>query len=113
MTDSLGNPPSVGDYVSPASVGVQLYGDTWRKLKGTLAPGENKAGDSRALRIPGTLEGASAAVDDALLLGVRKAHGEVPGCSYGYRSQTDPAVPADVETAPNILTLRHLGIYQA
>lgn len=113
MTDGLGSPPSVGDYVSPASVGVQLYGDTWRKLMGTLAPGENKAGDSRALRIPGTLEGASAAVDDALLLGVRKAHGEVLGCSYGYRSQTDPAVPADVETAPNILTLRHLGIYQA
>lgn len=113
MTDSLGNPPSVGDLVSPASVGVELYGDTWRELMGGLAPGENKTGDSRALRIPGTLEGASPSVDDALLLGVRKAHGEVLGCSYGYRSQTTPTVPADVETAPNLLTLRNFGIYQA
>lgn len=113
MSDSLGNPPTIGDFLSPASVGIQLYGDTWRSLMGELAPGENKAGDSRALRIPGTLEGASASVDDALLLGMRKAHGEILGASFGYRSQTTPTVPADVATAPNLLTLRHFGIYQS
>jgi hypothetical protein len=44
---------------------------------------------------------------------VKADNGEVLTLAYGYRSSTTPAVPADVETAPNILTLRHFGIYQA
>lgn len=113
MTDSLGNPPSVGDYISPASVGMMAYGDSVRAAVGDLAPGENKAGDVRAQRIPGALEGASASLDDALLFRVKVENPEIVTLGYGYRSQTTPTVPGDVETAPYVLTLSNLGIYPA
>ena len=113
MLDSLGNPPTAGDYISPASVGLMRYGDSFRAAMGKLAPGENKAGDERAQRIPGALEGATPSLGDSLLFEVKVANPEVISLGYGYRNQTTPVVPGDVETAPYVLTLNHLGIYPA
>ena len=89
------------------------YGDSFRAAMGELAPGENKAGDERAQRIPGSLEGATPSLGDSLLFAVKVANPEVISLGYGYRNQTAPTVPGDVETAPYVLTLNHLGIYPA
>lgn len=114
LASSDGTIVSVGDYISPAAVNIQAYGDTWRTLLEDLGPGENTGSSSRlprAARHPLTTSEDSPNLTTAQLRALGNAHLEILDVAYSYRSLTGPTVPAAIATAPNVLVPRHFGVY--
>jgi hypothetical protein len=115
MVDSDNNPVATGDYISPAAVNAEKYGNTWRDLMGTLGPGENTSDANRlpfALRRPLMSEGPQSELNRRLLSQLNSAHDEIANTDWSYRSATTPTVPGSVLSPPNVLTLDNFGIYE-
>ena len=117
LLDSDNNSIAVGDYISPAAANIEAYGDTWRNAMGTLGPGENTEHEYRlpnSQRIPTMDEGPQCELNSRVTLELQKAHPEIYSVNYSNRSLSTPTVPVDASpsTAPNVLVLRHFGIYQ-
>jgi uncharacterized phage protein gp47/JayE len=115
LSDSLGGAPVAGDYISPASVNVLSHGSTWRDLMRRLGPGENTSDSNRlprASRRPFISEEWRSDLTLTLLKDLLNVHGEITDAGWSFRSLQSPTVPGAVSSAPNILTLRHFGIYE-
>lgn len=113
--DQDNNLIAVGDFISPACVNADAYGSTWRDIMAKLGPGECTA---LAYRLPrASRHPLTTSQDNPTLTTVQKkdflnAFDEVTDCAYAYTSTTTPAVPASVDTPPNVLTLDNFGIYK-
>jgi hypothetical protein len=114
ITDSLGDDPNVGEYISPACVNGESYGKTWIESIRRLGPGENTAAGyalPRAKRHPFPENDWVASLTVAQLAELRTAHPEISDAAWSYRSLSTPTVPASVATAPNVLAPQHFGLY--
>ena len=115
ITDSLGNNPIVGEYLSPAATNLTNYGNAWLDALEAMGPGENTAASyllPRALRHPFMTASWPSALNITQLMALRAAGPEIADAAWSYRSASAPTVPATVDLAPNVLTPRHFGVYQ-
>ena len=115
ITDSLGNNPIVGEYLSPAATNLTNYGEAWLNALEAMGPGENTAAAyllPRALRHPYQSASWPSALNITQLMALRTAGPEITDAAWSYRSVSAPTVPATIDLAPNVLTPRHFGVYQ-
>lgn len=106
---------SVGEYISPTSVNIVAYGDTWRESMRRLGPGENTTDPNRvprALRRPFIADEWPSTLTVRQLVDMLDAHAEIADATWTYRSLTAPSIPGAVSTAPNILVPANFGIYK-
>jgi uncharacterized phage protein gp47/JayE len=114
FVDQNGDLPIVGEYVSPAAVSIEEYGDKWVAAVGLLGPGENTTDAyrlPRAERHPAPEDEWPSDLTIAQLEAV-KANSVISDIAWLTQSQTTPTVPGTVDTAPNVLRGRYFGIYQ-
>lgn len=115
LIDSDGVSVAVGDYISPAAVGIGDYARTFLRLFGELGAGENvvpASGDTpRRLRHPFISDGAQIGITGKFLADFLRAHREIDDGSIAYLPTAYPTVPASVNSPPNILVPRHFGIF--
>ena len=116
FADSNGDTPQVGDYISPGAAFIEAYGETFRDAMRVLGPGENTADANklpRAKRHP-FIERREwpADLNARQIKALLDGHKEISDVSWSYRSLSTPTVPANVALPPNILKLRHFGIYE-
>lgn len=107
---------AIGDYICPASVNAEAYGESWVNAMRALGPGENTEDPGRlprALRHPYVVDENPSALSFLTLEAFRKEHGEISDISYAYKPTSQPTVPATVSDPPNILVPRHFAIYPA
>lgn len=110
-----GSQVQVGDFISPAAVNMESYGDSWLKTLSALGPGENT---TDAARIPRALRHPYVADEDPINLSFlslesfRKDHSEITDIEWSYRSISAPTVPGTVDSPPNVLVPLHFGIYK-
>jgi uncharacterized phage protein gp47/JayE len=106
---------TVGCFVWPQASRQQAYVDALLGAFGLMGPGEKTANVSilsnRGFRHPVPTLAWPYALGGPQLRALTDSGAEVQDAAYLYRSTTTPAVPADVEDPPNILTPRHLGFY--
>lgn len=115
MVADEGTPVAVGDYISPAAVYSEAYGESWVQTMRVLGPGENTsdaARTPRALRHPYTADEDPTNISFLTLEAFRKGRSEITDLAWSYRSATSPTVPATVDLAPAALVPRHFGIYK-
>lgn len=117
LVDSKNNSPLAGEFISPAAVNMENYGNTWRSITNRLGPGENTSDANRiprSKRHPFEDDGdwySSLTIQQLKSMAIN--HPEIIDVSWSYRSTISPTVPALVSTAPNVLLPRHFGIYKA
>jgi uncharacterized phage protein gp47/JayE len=118
VVDGTGVAAASGDYVSPAAVNMAGYGDTFVSEFMKLGPGENISGSTNAprdSRHPFTDVEDPAGLTLTMLAAIINAHPEVTDAAWSYRfpnTTGTPTVPGSVNTAPNVLVPRHLGVYK-
>ncbi|MEM6792293.1 MAG: hypothetical protein AAF715_32565, partial [Myxococcota bacterium] len=115
LIDSDGNAAPAGDYISPAAVNMEAYGATFRDGMRNLGPGENTTDDfrlPRAARHPYPETDWPSGITSRLMQRVLNAHQEISDWAWIFRSKALPTVPANVALPPNVLVLRHFGIYR-
>lgn len=127
LVDDSGAGPQIGDYVCPAAINLEAYGDAWVQLLQRFGPGENTndAGRlPRAKRHPYVTDEDPTNVTNTTLSqwsrgfeasGDSPAHEgfpEITGFELGYSSATTPTVPTDVDDPPNVFVPRHFAIYE-
>lgn len=115
LAASDGTIVAVGDFVSPAATNIVGYGKTWRTILETIGCGENTSDSNRlprSARRPFTDTQDSPTLNASQTRKLMNAHDEIADISYSYRESTTPSVPVSVATAPNVLVLNNLGIYQ-
>jgi uncharacterized phage protein gp47/JayE len=114
LVDSDGTPVAVGDYISPAAVGLEQYGKTFVELMGQLGAGENctpASGDvPRRLRHPFISEGAQIGITGKFLADFLRRHPEIEDGVFGYLPVTQPQVPANVSLPPKVLVPLNFAI---
>jgi hypothetical protein len=126
LIGDTGQPPNVGDFVSPAAFNLDLYGEAWMQLLQRFGPSENTndAGRlPRAKRHPfvtdedptditnTTLSQWSNGYDESGDSPAHPGFPEITGFELGYSSATTPTVPTTVDDPPNVFVPRHFGIY--
>jgi uncharacterized phage protein gp47/JayE len=115
LIDSDGTGPTLGDFISPAAVGISKYRETFLSLFGALGAGENvnpTDGDTpRRLRHPFISEGAQIGITGKFLADFIKAHPEIDDGSFSYLPVSSPTVPASVDLKPNVLIPHNFGVY--
>lgn len=105
---------SVGDYISPGAASIVTYGEEFLAQTNLLGPGENTSAGARlprALRRPFHSNGWGSSLNATQLKALSTNHPEILDFAWLYRSLSTPTVPSAPEDAPNVLVLRHLGIY--
>lgn len=115
LIDSDGNSVAVGDFVSPAAVGISNYRATFLALFNALGAGENVSpatGDTpRRLRHPFISDGAQIGITGKFLADFIRDNVEVEDGAFSYLPVTAPDLPASVAQPPNVLVPRNFGIY--
>jgi uncharacterized phage protein gp47/JayE len=114
LVDGNGDLPTLGDYVSPAAVSIEEYGQSWIAAVGLLGPGENTTDAyrlPRAERHPAPEDSWPSDLTIAQIEAV-KAGTVISDIAWLTQSKTTPTVPVSVATAPNVLRGRHFGIYK-
>ena len=116
LSDSNGDVPLVGEYISPAAKNTEVYGTTFRDTMRRLGPGENTSTAAllpRAKRHP-FVERSVWVADLNLkqLAALTNGHAEISDGAWSYRLKSAPTVPGTVSTPPNVLVLNHFGIYE-
>jgi uncharacterized phage protein gp47/JayE len=115
LIDSDGRGVGVGDFISPAAVGIGNYRATFLALFNALGAGENVSpatGDTpRRLRHPFISDGAQIGITGKFLADFIRANLEVEDGAFSYLPVTAPSLPASVDLPPNVLTPRHFAIY--
>jgi uncharacterized phage protein gp47/JayE len=134
IVDRFGAPPQIGEYISPAAVQLERYGQQWIRSVGTLGPGENTDDANRlprAARHPTPdqdlvveIVGPAGNVTKRIAiprwpteltitqLDAIKKGTSITDIEWLTRSLTAPTVPASVADPPNVLVGRHFGIYE-
>jgi uncharacterized phage protein gp47/JayE len=134
LVDRFGNGPQIGEYVSPAAVKIEQYGQQWITSVGTLGPGENTDDANRLPRaarhptpdqdliieILGPTGNVLRRIEiprwptelTIVQLDAIKKGSSITDIDWLTRSQTAPTVPASVADPPNVLVPRHFGIYE-
>jgi uncharacterized phage protein gp47/JayE len=116
LIDSDGTSVAIGDFVSPAAVGISNYRETFLQLFDALGAGENVSpatGDTpRRLRHPFISDGAQIGITGKFLADFIRANLEVEDGAFSYLPVTAPSLPASVDLPPNVLTPRHFAIYE-
>lgn len=110
---------TAGDFISPVAANIASYGSVFLAQTNTLGPGENTSDANRlprAKRHPFVTSGSYPS--DLTVLQIKalvEAHSEIADAQYGYTSKglssITPTVPATVADSPNVLRLRHFGVY--
>lgn len=103
---------AVGDFISPSCTNANEYVSNLINKFDALAPGENTSNPnintgSRGARRPV----AQDSITNSILANLANEFDEIQDFGYSYRLKSNPTIPANVETAPNVLVLRHLGFY--
>jgi uncharacterized phage protein gp47/JayE len=114
FVDTAGESAAAGAYISPDSANLAKYGADWVALLESLGCSENTTlVDSMpfALRRPYQSESGRIGLTMFQLKELMAAHSEIVDAAYTYRSVSTPTVPGSVDTAPNVLTPRHFGVY--
>jgi hypothetical protein len=114
LVDQNGDLPIVGEYVSPAAVSIEEYGDKWVAAVGLLGPGENTTDGyrlPRAERHPAPEDDWPSDLTIAQLEAV-KANSVISDIAWLTQSKTTPTIPGTVADAPNVLRGRYFGIYK-
>lgn len=116
LIDEAGVTVAVGDFISPAAVNLDGYGETFVDIMEELGPGEatNDANRlPRSLRHPYVADGRkrSPALKVSQLELFSQRHAEIVDYEFGYRSTTTAPLPVDVAHAPLVLVPRHFGVY--
>jgi uncharacterized phage protein gp47/JayE len=114
LVDDLGNQVALLDYVCPASVNLANYGESWLDIMSRLGPGENTSGINlpRSKRRPYTDARDSPQIGSPMLRELQSLYDEIFDLELTGTSPSDtPSVPSSVDDAPNVLALRHFGIY--
>lgn len=111
---------AVGDFLSPASLDADAHRASWVAKMNGLGPGENTASanslnqnPTRGFRRPYGYESFPAELSSRQTNAFQREFGDLIDVGYLYRSLTKPTVPVAITTAPNVLRLRHFGIYPA
>lgn len=114
LVDADGTSVAVGDYISPAAVGIDNYGATFVELMGKLGAGEictpDVTDDPRRKRHPFISDGAQIGITRRMLLDLQRAHPEIEDATFAYLPTSSPTVPASVDDRPNVLVPRRFGI---
>jgi hypothetical protein len=117
LIDSDGTGVTLGDFISPAAVGITNYRDTFLRLFDALGAGElvtPASGDTpRRLRHPFISDGAQIGITGKFLADFIKAHPEIDDGAFSYLPVSSPTIPASVDLQPNVLLPRNFGIYVA
>lgn len=117
LIDSDGSSVAIGDYISPAAVGISAYRETFLRLFDALGAGElvNPAsGDTpRRLRHPFIADGAQIGIGGRFRDEFLRAHDEIEDADLSYVSRATPTVPGSPNSKPNVLVPRNFGIYVA
>lgn len=126
LTDALDTDVAVGDYISPGCTHYDDYSTRVRELLQHHGPGENTADVDRlprALRRPRPNEsfilpeGGSELIPIPTKIGASELDSLIEGrpeildAEWAYRSVTEPAVPALVSGAPEVLVPGKFGVY--
>jgi hypothetical protein len=114
LIDSDGTTVAVGDFISPAAVGMANYRETFLRLMGALGAGENVtpgSGDTpRRLRHPFISDGAQIGITGKFLADFLRAHPEIEDGSFAYLPTVTPTVPGSVDDRPKVLVPRHFSV---
>jgi uncharacterized phage protein gp47/JayE len=115
LLDSDGASVAVGDYISPAAVGIGAYRDTFLRLFGSLGAGElvdPLSGDTpRRLRHPFISDGAAIGITGKFRDSFIRSHPEIEDGEFSYLPTSTPTVPNDPDELPRVLVPRNFGIY--
>ena len=113
LVDSTNTIVAVNDYISPAAVNIEAYGEKWAAIAGTLGPYE---ATSDANRLPRSLRHPKIADESPAVPGARELaqffsdFTEITDIDTSYAQTL--SVPGSVATAPSILALKHFGFYK-
>jgi hypothetical protein len=116
MVDSTNTRVAVGEYISPAAVNLEAYGNTLIDMFEALACGENTSDSNRtprALRHPYATDDVPEDLSQRLLDEhfSRAKHPEITNLAITFSPTTSPTVPGSVNTAPNVLIPSHFAVY--
>lgn len=115
LLDSTGALPAAGDYISPAAKNIEAYGYEFVELFNGFGPAEMTTDADRlprAKRHPFTSSESPSDWSDLLMCMIQHKYPEITNVEREYALLTTPTVSATVDTAPGILTPRHLAFYQ-
>jgi uncharacterized phage protein gp47/JayE len=116
LVDSLGNVPANGDFISPEAKNIQGYADKWVNICRGFGAGENTEDADRlprAKRHPFISDEDPSSISAVVVSNISiPDYPEITSIT-SFVSLTEPTVPADVDDAPGVLVLQHLGFYPA
>lgn len=115
LFDHNNNVAQVGEYISPAAVNIQRYGQAWLESIRRLGPGENTADAfrlPRSLRRPFAQEDWFSGLTAKQITQFLDSFSEISDAAWAYRSLSAPPVPGGVATAPIVLVPGHFAIYK-
>lgn len=115
LSSSDGTGAAIGDYISPGARGLDAYGTAWVALLSSLGTGENTVDTNRTPRSnrhPFVGDEDPYAITATTLATWVRQFPEISDHAAGAIPVTTPTVPGSVDTAPNILTPRHFGVYK-
>lgn len=113
LVDSTNTIVATGDYISPAAVNLEDYGETWTALAATLGPTECTADANRlprSLRHPKIADGNTAEPGARDLATFYSKHPEITDVDFGFTQSL--GLPANVNTPPSIFVLEDFGVYK-
>ncbi len=114
LVDSAGVTVQTSDYISPAAVNGEAYGNSWISIVSQLGPGEATSDANRlprSLRHPFASEGNASAFTALQLTQLVNAHPEITDIQYGV-VPTSLSIPVSVANEPEIWTPQILGIWK-
>ena len=113
LVDSTNTVVTVGDYISPAAVNLDAYGETWTAIAATMGPTEMTADANRlprSLRHPKIADSNPAEPTARDLALFYENHTEITDVDFGF-TQTI-GLPLSVAGEPGIFVLEDFGVYK-
>jgi hypothetical protein len=127
LLDDTGAGPAIGDFVCPAALNLESYGDAWVALIGRFGPGEMTAEAARldrAKRHPFVTDEDPTGVTNSTIAqwsrgyeasGSAPAHAgfpEITAFDLAYANKTTPSIPTTIDDPPNVLRPRRFAVYK-
>lgn len=113
LVDSTNTTVATGDYISPAAVNLEDYGETWTEIASTLGPTEMTADANRlprALRHPKIADGNTAEPTARDLAIFYEKHPEITAIDFGFTQTL--GLPIAVSDPAPIFALEDFGVYK-
>ena len=115
LLDRTGNLPVVGDFVGPAAINSEAYGDTWLQIFQAFGTAEQTVDANRlprAARHPLVEDESPSDWSDASFCAMPAAHPEITDFSRSFVLDLTPNVPPDTTLAPAIFVPKNFGLYK-